>query len=103
MTSNNELSAQRHLQSGVGRITIGALFPPTEITERYSHEIESLKTQIQKKDEEISRLNNEIKKLQAENDRKGKKIEQLENKIEDSMTRQTWRQSWILLKLNLQQ
>lgn len=85
MTSNNELSAQRHLQSGVERITIGAVFSdrPTEIIEHYGDEIESLKTEIQEKDEKISRLNNEIKKLQAENDRKAKKIEQLENKIEE--------------------
>ena len=85
MTANNEVSAQRYLQSALETITIGAMVPDprTEIIVRHSEEIESLKTKIQEKDEEILRLNKEIKKLRAENEWKGKKIEQLENKIEE--------------------
>lgn len=86
MTDNNELRAERDVQSAFGRITIaGAMLPDprSEIIVRHNNEIESLKTKIQEKDDEILRLNREINRLRAENDRKDKKIEQLENRIEE--------------------
>ena len=86
MTDNNEVRAQRDLQSTLERITVTGVMvsdPPSEIIVRHNKEIESLKTKIQEKDEEILRLNKEIKRLRAENDRKDKKIEQLENRIEE--------------------
>ena len=86
MTDNNELRAQRDLQSTLERITVTGVMvsdPRSEIIVRHNKEIESLKTKIQEKDEEILRLNKEIKRLRAENDRKDKKIEQLENRIEE--------------------
>lgn len=74
---------------------------------RHSEEIESLKTKILEKDEEILRLNKEVKKLMLENKElnvslewKDKKIKQLEDKIEELELDKTDLETKLNSKLN---
>ena len=74
---------------------------------RHSEEIESLKTKILEKDEEILRLNKEVKKLMLENKElnvslewKDKKIKQLEEKIEELELDKTDLETKLNSKLN---
>jgi len=91
MAEGHDELAQNVIQSTLGRLTIEAMFhdPRPQIV-RHTEEIESLKTKIREKDEEILRLNKEVKKLMQENiqlnvslEWKDKKIKQLEDKIEE--------------------
>ena len=71
MADRNQPTGERDLQSALGRIVL------------YNEEIESLKTKLHEKDEEISRLRREVMKLRTEVARKGQKFEQLENRIQE--------------------
>ena len=90
MAEGHDELAQNVIQSTRRLTLIEAMFhdPRPQIV-RHTEEIESLKTKIREKDEEILRLNKEVKKLMLENKElnvslewKDKKIKLLEDKIE---------------------
>ena len=91
MAQGHDELAQNVIQSTRRLTLIEAMFhdPRPQIV-RHTEEIESLKTKIREKDEEILLLNKEVKKLMLENKElnvslewKDKKIRQLEDKIEE--------------------
>ena len=91
MAEGHDELAQNVIQSTRRLTLIEATFhdPRPQII-RHTEEIESLKTKIREKDEEILRLNKEVKKLMLENKElnvslewKDRKIKQLEDKIEE--------------------
>ena len=91
MAEGHDELAQNVIQSTRRLTLVEAMFhDPRPQINRHTEEIESLKTKIREKDEEILRLNKEVSKLMLENKKlnvslewKDKKIKQLEDKIEE--------------------
>ena len=91
MAEGHDELAQNVIQSTRRLTLVEAMFhDPRPQINRHTEEIESLKTKIREKDEEILRLNKEVRKLMLENKElnvslewKDKKIKQLEDKIEE--------------------
>ena len=108
MAEGHDELAQNVIQSTRRLTLIEAMFhdPRPQIV-RHTEEIESLKTKIRVKDEEISRLNKEVRKLMLENKElnvslewKDKKIKQLEDKIEELELDKTDLETKLNSKLN---